>query len=230
MDSQRSLLTSLLSACLVSTLALALLFIRYMRLSSPQYFFLTWNLFLAGLPLVFAILAYLNRHGGIRFALALALWLLFFPNAPYLITDLMHIQHSAVAIMWFDTLMIFAFVLAGILLGFLSLALMQRIVEGKWGQITGWLFALAALLTGSFGVYVGRFLRWNSWDVFVSPLGLLRDVTGIILNPGEEIHFVGAALLLNVILTLAYVALFPPDLSRLEGYWRIGQGREKIAS
>src|SRR6185436_9690308 len=121
-------------------------------------------------------------NGWRLFAYAFA-WLIFFPNAPYIFTDLTHLMSRHSGHFWVDLVLILLFAWTGFLLGFLSLYLMQSLVARRLGGAAGWVFiAVVAGLSG-FGIYVGRFLRWNSWDVLLNPVGLFRDLAQWAANP-----------------------------------------------
>lgn len=109
-------------------------------------------------------------------------WLLFFPNAPYLLTDILHLTARPDIALWYDLILVIAFALSGTLLG-LVLLLMQMLVHRAVGPVLGWLFALAVLGLSGFGIYLGRFQRWNSWDVFTNPHTLLADIANRLLHP-----------------------------------------------
>jgi uncharacterized membrane protein len=145
--------------------------------------YLPWNLFLAWIPFALAIFA----AGWIEFKArprwvflpAVLAWLLFLPNAPYLCTDLMHLFPARAltpTLMWFDLLLNLQFALTGLLLGFASLAVMQGLCCRWGGKIAGWMLTICALALSGFGVYLGRFLRFNSWDVLFSPIRLLHSI------------------------------------------------------
>lgn len=147
--------------------------------------FLVWNLFLAWVPLLFALALdrlaarapgpVENRAGRRLLAAGCAAgWFFFFPNAPYLVTDLIHLQPRPPVPMWFDALMLMNFAWTGLLLGYGSLFLTERLVRARVGRPAGYAFATAALALASFGVHLGRFGRWNSWDVIRRPGSLLR--------------------------------------------------------
>lgn len=169
------------------------------------FLFLVWNLILAWLPLIFAWLAYQRPMTVPIFG---PLWLLFFPNAPYMVTDLIHLQSTPSALVWYDALMLFAFALTGLLLGFLSLSLVQHLVVRRLGPVAGWLFAILALGLSSFGVYIGRFLRWNSWDVFTRPLPLAHDILNTLATPHAFPKMLTVSLLLAAVMMLAYVTIY----------------------
>jgi len=156
--------------------------IRFIKSDTSVYASLNFNLFLAWIPAVFALIAYNVYRKGSCFGAAIALfcaavWLLFFPNAPYLITDLVHLRPRVEEMpYWFDQILYMAFAFSGCYLGMVSLILMQSLVRRSLGTIVSWLFALASLVAAGFGIYIGRFLRFNSWDLLVNPLPLLREI------------------------------------------------------
>ncbi len=168
---------------ILSTFSIAMLVARIFVSGRITYAFMVWNLILAWMPLLFAIAATLGRRRSLVVLSFGSLWLLFLPNAPYLITDLIHLRPVGAIPTWYDAIMFFSFALSGLLLGLHSLSLMQGIVEKRWGLFTGWLFVVAAAVLSSFGIYVGRFLRWNSWDVFVNPFHLSTDILASLSTP-----------------------------------------------
>ena len=163
-----------------SALSLAMLAGRTFFIGRVELGFYVWNLVLAWLPLLFALRVY--RLAGRRparwwpLALAAGLWFFFFPNAPYLVTDFLHLKLRPPVPEWFDIVMMMSFAWTGLLLGYLSLQLMQETVRLRKGTRWGWVFAVAMLALGSLGIYIGRFARWNSWDVIVRPHGLAGDI------------------------------------------------------
>lgn len=158
-------------------------------LTGNWWFFvmLTWNLTLAWFPLgVVLVLLDLRRARLTNqwvMAGALALWLAFLPNAPYIITDLFHIQHIQEALLWFDTLTIFIFAVTGLLLGLYSTLLVHRIVDPLAGRPLAWALMLGCQMLSGFGIYLGRFGRWNSWHVMTHPFSLLRAIHQAVRDP-----------------------------------------------
>lgn len=147
-----------------------------------RYLFVPWNLLLAILPVGFAAAAYMTRRWWL-FGLFGGLWLLFLPNAPYLITDLVHLRPYSDVPVWYDALMLFTLSLTGVLLGLASLAMMQAAVRRRADTAVSWLFVLFTLGLSGLGVYIGRFLRWNSWDLLVRPFTLLADLADHFSKP-----------------------------------------------
>ena len=188
---------------LASALPIAMLVVRILYTDHITYIFLAWNLFLAWMPFSFALLAH-QFSQRIWLLLPLSgMWLLFLPNAPYLITDLMHLDYSSIVPTWYDAIMMFSFALTGLLLGFLSLCLMQSLVVRRFGWRLGWLFAWLVLGLSGLGVYIGRFLRWNSWDIFTSPLTLFNTL----LNPELFLKAFVVTALLSLLFIFAYVIM-----------------------
>ena len=136
-----------------------------------------WNLLLAWIPFVVALHVYDGyRRQASRLSLWAGglLWLVFFPNAPYIVTDFKHLRTWTGAPIWFDVVLVSAAAWCGLLLGFMSLYLLQAVVRRALGTVNAWVFVFAVLALSSFGIYLGRFLRWNSWDVFTRPGVLAR--------------------------------------------------------
>lgn len=190
---------------ILSAFSLAMLAARIFTSGQITYVFLVWNLFLAWMPLAFAIAATRGRRRPLVALSFSFLWLLFLPNAPYLITDLMHLRPASSIPPWYDAVMFFSFALSGLLLGLHSLSLMQEIVERRWGLFTGWLFVVIAAMLSSFGIYVGRFLRWNSWDVFVNPFRLSTDVLASLSTPFAMFKVLVVVSLFSIVTIGAYL-------------------------
>jgi uncharacterized membrane protein len=206
-DHKLQILMALLFA---SGLSVVMYLARVLYVDSWTYRFLVWNLFLAWLPLLFAALAYRFRQRWTRLLLFSGLWLLFLPNSPYIITDLMHLSYIPSVPAWYDAVMVFSFALTGLLLGFVSLFVMQMMVLRRYGRSTSWVFALATLGMSGFGVYIGRFLRWNSWDIFTNPLTLFNSL----FNPDLFLKAFVVTGLLSTIFVFSYIVMFSlPRLS-----------------
>lgn len=161
-------------------LSLALFRMRVALSGSLDYAFLVWNIFLAWIPFGLAHLAsafaWKRKYLLLTMPVFATLWLLFFPNAPYILTDLLHLHYPKHGVpLWFDALMLLWFAWTGLLLGLVSLLMMQEIVRRAFGRIAGWLFVGAVGVLCSLGIYIGRFLRWNSWDMIFSPLARLSE-------------------------------------------------------
>lgn len=193
-----------------SALCLALVQYRIVRTGDPTYRFLAWNLFLAWVPLGFALAAFGRARGGfdVLTAVLLVLWLLFFPNAPYMLTDFIHLSGAAAAPLWYDALMLSAFAWTALLVGFASLYLVQAVVRRAAGRAAGWTAVLAALVLSSFGVYLGRFVRFNSWDALLHPRTVLRVTREQLESPLQHPMLVVAIAALTLFLLVGYGVLY----------------------
>lgn len=174
------------------------------------YAFLVWNLFLAAIP--YGISTLLVEFENLRkrplvFWSLIALWLLFLPNAPYIFTDLFHLSPKNGVPLWFDLLLLLSFAWNGIILGYLSLFDVQELVSQKLGKRFTWLSVVGILFLCAFGVYLGRYLRWNSWDLFFNPFALLSDIADRFLNPFAHPQTWGLTLGYGTFLVLGYLTL-----------------------
>ena len=209
---------ALVALVAASVLCVAIDEYRTRHLGDPTYRFLTWNLILARIPLVFAALAYACARRRFTAGVVVfgVLWLLFFPNAPYLLTDFIHLQESGAAPLWYDALMLSAFAWTALLLGFVSLYLMQMIWRRAIGPGWSWVVAACALALGSFGVYIGRFMRWNSWDALLHPHGVFDVIRSELENPLTHPRLIGSLVVLSVALITGYSVLYGLVGARLE--------------
>ncbi len=188
-----------------SALPVAMLFARILYTGQITYGFLLWNLFLAWLPLIFAYLTLRSfPHRRLTALLFAVSWLLFLPNAPYLVTDLMHLHNSGSNLVLYDVVMLFTLALSGLMLGAVSLRWMELAVSRRFGAWSGRFFVLIVLGMTGFGIYLGRFLRWNSWDLITNPLSLLRDISPHFLYPVEYWRTWVMTLLFALSLTFVY--------------------------
>lgn len=127
--------------------------------------------------------------------LLLCLWLLFLPNAPYMITDLVHLTYlKSTMPVHFDVLLNVFTVLTALMSGFLSLYLIQEMMEDKFSRPISWILTVMLLFLCSIGVFLGRFLRWNSWDLFNNPLKIFQDIA-LITGQKDSLLFIGAFML-----------------------------------
>ena len=170
-----------------------------------------WNLFLAWIPFGLALLLYDRHRRGARLFELVALgllWLLFFPNAPYIVTDIKYLGDMTGKTFWFEGLLIGTAACTGLLLGFMSLYLIQAIVRRIAGAPYAWLFVFVSLGLSSIGVYLGRVLRWNSWDVFVRPGSLLGELAGALVDPLGHPRPIAITVLFTSFLLASYAIFY----------------------
>jgi len=209
---KRETAMAVLALLLASGVSIALVAARILWTGRWKYGFMGWNLFLAWLPLAFALLACEAFDKPVKrnwpfwgFAGA---WLLFFPNAPYIFTDIIHLYSPSVGHFWIDLVLVLLCALTGLVLGFVSLFLMQSVIRRLLGQAASWLFiAIVAGLSG-FGIYLGRFLRFNSWDIVARPFALSRGIGHWASDPLGHPGSIAFPLLFATFLFLAYIMLY----------------------
>lgn len=198
--------------------------------------FLIWNLFLAWIPFVVSLfMRYVYRfykQSLFRTLLMIGLgiiWLFFYPNAPYMITDFMHLNrikfyfagqgYNMDFIVWYDLVMISLFILTGFLLGFVSLYIIQRLVVDRFNKAIGWGVVVCTMFLSSFGIYLGRFIRWNSWDIISNPFALLDSI-----SESFHGHSFAFTVTFGLFLLLMYLAIY--CLTHLNDA-KVGLHREK---
>lgn len=178
----------LLSALTISmTLSIVLLMIRIKLNQSYYLLFLVWNLFLAVIPygITTALLTKPKLH-KLSFAIIFIIWLVFLPNAPYIITDLLHLTRTNQQYLWLDILVITSFAFNGLILFFLSLSDMERLLKQQLNHQLVTIMRLSIFGLTAFGIYLGRFLRYNSWEIINNPTALLSDMFALIFEPNLE--------------------------------------------
>ncbi len=205
-----SLLGVVLALAAASALCVSLVEFRSRYRHDAFYRFLDWNLFLAWIPVVFAVAAYeCARRGFGLIATALGvLWLLFFPNAPYMLTDFIHLHESPTTPLWYDGLMLSAFAWTALSLGFFSLYLMQSLLRRAGGPLASWLGVVAVLALGSLGVYIGRFIGFNSWDALLHPFRVAHVIDTQLENPLHHPRLFASLVVLTSFLTVAYAVFY----------------------
>lgn len=201
-----------------SGLAVTFYLLRVWYARNWNYSNLMWNLFLAWVPYVFSFLAATSHRLFPRQWWLLPLftlpWLAFFPNAPYMVTDFYHLAVRYPVPFWYDIGLISIFAFAGLFLAIASLRTMHQLVASFLGKFTGWVFAIFVLSLGGLGVYLGRFGRYNSWDLLIHPKTVLKDIALQLLNPLDNLGFVGFTLMFTAIM-IAFYLMFV-SVSRLE--------------
>lgn len=153
---------------------------------------LIWNLFLAWIPFMLAFIAHAVSWRRIWLYLVIPiiafLWLIFFPNAPYMLTDLQDLARvSKSAPLWYDVIIVVWCSWTAMLLGIVSLYLMQDIVFRTFNRYIGWVFVFVISALSSFGIYIGRFVRLNSWDILQDPAETAMSILGLIIDPSRRL-------------------------------------------
>ena len=204
----------------LSLFSMLLTLVRVFVTGSSMFLFLWWNLFLAFIPWSIATLVRVRQIRN-RWILSILLicWVVFFPNAPYILTDLVHLQNNRGAPLWFDMMLILSFGFAGMLYGFVSLHLLEtrflRTLSRLWSTVV----SVGLIYLACFGIYLGRFLRWNSWDLVDDPGRVMSDIFVRVADPFAHRETWGFTLLFGTFLSLVYWSFkaFAHDASSIHG-------------
>ncbi|NVO20753.1 MAG: DUF1361 domain-containing protein [Bacteroidetes bacterium] len=180
---------------------------RLIYTDSHIFLFLNWNLFLAFIPWLFSsiIVVYPNlRKRKLALVMLVLLWLLFFPNAPYILTDLFHLGNNKSMPIWFDLVLILSFAWTGLLFGIMSLWDIESLLKTRLNKYLVRGISVALLFLGAYGIYVGRYLRWNSWDIITEPIELLFNIGRSLKSPIEHPGAWAMSILMGIFLNMIY--------------------------
>jgi uncharacterized membrane protein len=169
---------------------------------------LSWNLLLAFIP--YWVSSFLIRRidwieNKWKLTAITFLWLVFIPNSFYIITDLFHLEQHHYIPFWFDLILIFSFAWNGLLLGILSVRQMEKLWQAKW-QGNELLFIYPVMLLNALGIYIGRYLRYNSWDVITNPFDLSEDIVYLLIHPIRNRFDWSMIFCFSVFMTLLYLS------------------------
>ena len=195
-----------------SALCLGLFVFRLLVTGVSRYWFVPENLLLAWLALFFGwvLVQQLQNRGwrNWRSLILTVLWLLFLPNAWYVMTDFIHVFDSGEIRYLYDIAMITALTLTGFLLGFTSLFMVHRQLLKRLDIFSSALLIGAVILLTSFAIYLGRDLRWNTWDIFTNPSGLMLNITDRLINPFGYPRALNVTAILFVLISTIYFAIW----------------------
>ena len=199
----------------VTAVNVALLFVRNMVIGDSPYNFLLWNLFLGLVPLLVAwtLQRFYLPLSKLLFILGSCLWLLFYPNAPYMITDMIHVSQSD-PIVLYDALILFSFAILSLFFGLYSLAIIGGLYAKKFSRKIAYIVVIGSILLSSFGIYLGRILRLNSWDLFTHPIKTMITVFEHLFPIGQNLTTYTVIVLFSGI--QFYLLLLVRDFDRVE--------------
>lgn len=170
----------------LTSFSVLLITIRVAYTSQLMFSFLLWNIFLAAIPLFLSVQA-LKTNNKLRLLGYSGLWLLFFPNSMYIITDLFHLTEREQIPLWYDLILLFSSAMNGLIYGFLSLSNMEKIIARLNNNAIRNLLVFCVMLLCGYGIYLGRFERWNSWDIITQPHNLAGSILSHIVHPFRNI-------------------------------------------
>jgi uncharacterized membrane protein len=188
----------------------SLLAMRMIATKSIYYVFLEWNLFLALIPYLLSSFLYRRINSGLNNYVLAAIsfvWLLFIPNTFYILTDLFHLGETGAAPLWFDLLLILSFAWNGLMLGILSIRQMEKIFHLKFSTRNELLFLYPIMWLNALGVFIGRYLRFNSWDIITSPFRLTLDILDLLMHPFAHKNAFAMVMTYSIFMTLIYLTL-----------------------
>jgi len=201
--------------------SVALILLRILFTGHFTFAFLIWNLILAAVPLFISTLLISFKPLRDKWFLLIPLlvtWLLFLPNAPYIITDLFHLRPRGDAPQWLDLLVILSSALSGLIMFFVSFTQIQQILKNKLNNLLYYTSNFTIILLCGFGIYLGRFLRFNSWDIISQPEPLMFDIIERFINPLAHPKTWGITIGYGLFLLLSYWAVQNIKLSSEQQY------------
>jgi uncharacterized membrane protein len=160
-----------------------LLLLRIAYTKEYAYAFYIWNTFLAVVPFLCSRKLINQNRMSLKSIGLIAGWLLFFPNAPYLVTDLFHFSVRTGTPAWFDMILVTSASWNGLALGIISLLQVERFLNSHFKEKLVRIISYTFILLCGYGIYLGRFLRFNSWDIVTNPVPLFSSVYHSILHP-----------------------------------------------
>lgn len=182
----------------LSMLALVMNLLRLLLAENAAYVWLNWNLFLALVPLLLAYTVMIAKYRSLALIMSLV-WIGFLPNAPYLVTDFIHLADVGPrSLLWFDAIMMFVYSVVGVLSYIVSLRIITQRFRWRW-----YLPTIIGILTG-FGVYLGRYIRFNSWHVVTQPFDIIKVIGNIIIHPSQHTPVLTMTFSFAIFLTVIY--------------------------
>ena len=190
---------------------IALLTARMIYTESFEFRFMAFNLLLGWIPYWAAIATQKLRKSRLRLFVPVSafIWLIFLPNAPYMITDIFHLHKYPSMPMWFDLIMLLSFAFTGLLLGFLSLLKIIQVFR-KYPVMAKPISIFLLFTVCGAGIYLGRYQRWNSWEIITQPQTLVSEMIQILQQPNLLAQMCLLSVLFAAFFTLLYLAFYRP--------------------
>ncbi len=200
------------SFAFISLVSVGLMISRIAFSSSLRYTFLFWNLALAVVPVLLAwwLVRRIKQFGWLKWQQILlsVLWVIFLPNSFYIITDLIHLRANYEADILFDVTLLISFIITGLLLGYTSVYLVHQQILQRFRERSAYGLIAFLFLIVSFAVCLGRYLRWNTWDIVLRPAGLLFDISDRVINADSHLQTYQTTLILSLVLFSGYTVVY----------------------
>lgn len=183
---------------------------NYIDLPKGTMIFLIWNLILAWIPYIASLALqpiYKKSKSKIMIFFILMIWLFFFPNAPYIITDFVHLKKRIGLPFWYDITLLFSLAGIGLMLGLLSLLKVEKFLMGHLATWKAKLISLSTIPLCGLGIWIGRYQRWNTWDIITRPEMLLMDIYLQMKDPITNIDTLGLSIVITIMLLFSYLFL-----------------------
>lgn len=195
----------------LSIACLFLLIIRVWRTGGFGYVFLVWNLFLAWIPFLVSKYMLGNfswKHKLLGNLFSIFIWVAFLPNAPYILTDLFHLHETQKIPLWYDLILILSYAFTGMLLFYISfLEFESKVYPALPYKYVRWVRVLLFLAVG-YGLYLGRYLRFNSWNVLSAPDELFRGIYNSVFSQNMMKETLSITVFFAVFLYFGYKIFF----------------------
>jgi uncharacterized membrane protein len=173
------------------------------------FLFLVWNLFLAFIPYLISsrMESWVKENSKWKILLYGFAWLMFVPNSFYIITDLFHLDMNHDVPLWYDLALLLAFAWNGLLFGIVSVRQVEKAFESYFNKKFDLLFILPVMFLNGLGVYVGRYLRFNSWDVITNPFQLTSDIFYLFIHPIQNRFDWSMIVCYSLLTTIMYITV-----------------------
>ena len=193
--------------------------LRYLYTDEKEYFFYPWNLFLATVPLLFSRQLKWFKKFNLKVSMLLCCWLLFLPNAPYIITDLFHFEERPRIPYWFDLLIVISGAWNGIALCITSLLQVERFLAKHIKQKWRFPSTIVLITLCSYGIFLGRYKRFNSWNIITNPGDIAHTMLSHITEPREHMQAWMFTVSFAMLLAIMYFTV-----KKIPGLWRAERG------
>lgn len=194
----------------IYSFAIVINILRVLFFGSTAFLYILWNIILATIPFTISsiLLVYTKKENIIKpfFIIGFIIWLLFLPNAPYVVTDFIHLGRIHAVPVMFDIFVLFSSAWVSLLMGLYSIFHIERILLLKYSKKITNIIILIIILITSFGIYLGRFLRFNSWDFFTSHNSLITSIWKIFTQSNNYVNVYGYTLLFFVFIYVLYIS------------------------